>query len=130
MSSGNMRHTIAVGFLPALGWVRARIAASVAPLGRAAREGLPARADDVAVARLELDRGAAPAQLLGRDHLRAGPGERLERELACREVIPHRDGEQLNRLLRRVRLVAVPPDLPDAALREVAEPLGLLATHP
>src|SRR5579862_1755110 len=93
------------------------------PSSAATAERLPALADYVAVGRLELEHERAPAVQLGRDHRRAGAGERVDQVAG---VVPDRAREHLYRLLRAVAAVHVRVErhLPDGRLAAVADPAG------
>src|SRR5207249_844024 len=66
-------------------------------------EGGVALADHVAPGRVELEREAAPARLLGRDQATAGAAEGLVDDLALLGVVEHWPLEEEQRLLRGMR---------------------------
>src|SRR5947207_9889813 len=84
---------------------------------------LVAVSDHVAVARLELDREAAAAELLAGDQGRARAGEGVEHRIAAAAAVPQLGGDQRHRLHARVQLAARRPvDEEDRALGIVAMP--------
>src|SRR5688572_3598268 len=101
------------------------------PRGLLARQVLPALDDDVAVARLDLEPDARSAELLGSDQRRAGAKERIEHDIVRPAVVADRPGHRLDRLLGAVSgLVLVAArvvEVPNRALRPVADPLARLA---
>jgi len=71
--------------------------------GLVAGQDLPAANGGIDIAWIELQRAAAPAGALGRDHRRAAAEKGVEHDLAARRAVEDRIGDHRHRLDRRVQ---------------------------